>query len=62
MHVAVKSNETFGPHGVGWSLKSHLSTLKVPPHCSFVTDGQASVVQHAQEKQRQTENQTSRDT
>ena len=45
-------------HEVEWS---HLSTLQVSPHGSLAADGQASVVQHAQEKQLQAENHTSRD-
>lgn len=56
MHVAKAEHE------VGWSLKPHLSALQIPPHGSLVADGQASVVQHAQEKQHQAENQASRDT
>lgn len=48
--------------GIGRSLKSHLSTLQVPPHGSFATYGQASVVQHSQKKQHQAENQASRAT
>lgn len=48
--------------GVGFSRKPHLSTLQVPAHGSLATDGQASVVQHTQEKQNQAEDQTSRHT
>lgn len=46
---------------VGRSLRSHLSALQVPPHGPLATDGEASVVQDAQEKQRQAEDQASGD-
>lgn len=40
-------------------LETHLSALQVSSHGSLVTDGEASVVQHPQEEQREAENQTS---
>lgn len=42
-------------------VESHLAALQVPPHGSFATDGQTTVVEHAQEKQHQAENQASGD-
>lgn len=43
-------------------MASHLSALQVPPHCPLTADGQASMIQHTQEKQHQAENQAGRDT
>lgn len=53
MYVAVKAKQSKAKaaHKVRWSLKSYLSALQVPPHGSLAADGQASLVQHAQEKQ-----------